>query len=47
MNNAQIFDIARNILASYETEDFKNNYAPLLVEDTHAIAQRVKQILQR
>ena len=47
MRNTQIFEITKNILASYESADFKNNYAPLLVEDTHGLEQQVKHILQR
>ena len=47
MRNAEIFNFAKNILASYEREDFKNDYAPLLVEDTHAVRQNIERILQR
>ena len=47
MDDTQIFEIAKGILANYESEDFKSNYVPLLVEDTHNIAAQVKRILQR
>jgi hypothetical protein len=37
---------ALSTLSYYESEDFKNNYAEFLMEDTHAVQNRIKTAVQ-